>query len=200
VQAGRFGKAKGRNPDMYVVEESDRTIVPMKQPNKTADRVAEAAEGRVRTKKNVDQPDIRPTQGGERVSQGLGGVRRAARERKQERFTALLHHLDVDLLRESYYALKRSAAPGVDGVWWSEYEEGLEGRLLDLHDRVHRGAYRAQPGIPSGQNPVTAVNYVTSGSAQPIGAIASVTYGSGDSDSFNSSVYTGNLNSYQCGQ
>jgi RNA-directed DNA polymerase len=145
VQAGRFGKAKGRNPDMYAVEESDCTIVPMKQPNKTAHGVAEAAEGRVWTKKNADQPDIRPTQGGERVSQGLGGVRRAARERKQERFTALLHHLDVDLLRESYYALKRKAAPGVDGVRWSEYEEGLEDRLIELHDRVHRGAYRAQP-------------------------------------------------------
>jgi group II intron reverse transcriptase/maturase len=130
---------------MNAVEESDRTIVPMKQPNKTANGVAEAAEGRVRTKKNVDQPDTRPTQGGERVSQGLGGVRQAARERKQERFTALLHHLDVDLLRESYYALKRNAAPGVDGVRWSEYEEGLEDRLIELHDRVHRGAYRAQP-------------------------------------------------------
>jgi hypothetical protein len=110
VPAGRFGKANGRNPNMNAVEESDRTIVPMKQPNKTANGVAEAAEGRVRTKKNVDQPDTRPTQGGERVSQGLGGVRQAARERKQERFTALLHHLDVDLLRESYYALKRNAA------------------------------------------------------------------------------------------
>jgi hypothetical protein len=59
------------------------------------------------------------------VSQGLGGVRQVAREKKQERFTALLHHLTVDLLRQSYYALKRNAAPGVDGVRWSEYEDGL---------------------------------------------------------------------------
>jgi group II intron reverse transcriptase/maturase len=57
----------------------------------------------------------------------------------------LLHHLTVDLLRESFYALKRKAAPGVDGVTWQEYEAGLEGRLIDLHSRVHRGAYRAQP-------------------------------------------------------
>ena len=65
--------------------------------------------------------------------------------RKQERFTALLHHVKVDLLRDSFYALKRKAAPGVDGVTWQEYEPGLEDRLVDLHSRVHRGAYRAQP-------------------------------------------------------
>jgi group II intron reverse transcriptase/maturase len=61
------------------------------------------------------------------------------------KFTALLHHLTVDLLRESFYSLKRKAAPGVDGVTWQEYELGLEDRLIDLHDRVHRGAYRATP-------------------------------------------------------
>jgi RNA-directed DNA polymerase len=70
---------------------------------------------------------------GERVSQGLGGVREVAKKRRQERFTALLHHVSVDLLRDSYYALKRQAAPGVDGVTWQEYETGLEGRLTDLH-------------------------------------------------------------------
>lgn len=79
------------------------------------------------------------------MSQGLGGVRQRAREDKQERFTALLHHLTVDMLRESYYALKRNAAPGVDGQRWSEYETGLEDRLHDLQGRVHRGAYRAKP-------------------------------------------------------
>jgi hypothetical protein len=79
------------------------------------------------------------------VSQGLRGVREAAKERKQERFTALLHHLTVGLLRDSFFALKRQAAPGVDGVTWQEYETGLEDRLMDLHSRVHRGAYQAQP-------------------------------------------------------
>jgi RNA-directed DNA polymerase len=79
------------------------------------------------------------------VSQGLAGVRQAAKERKKERFTALLHHITRVLLRESFHALKREAAPGVDGVKWKEYEEGLEERLADLHGRIHRGAYRAQP-------------------------------------------------------
>jgi len=59
--------------------------------------------------------------------------------------TALLHHLTVDLLRESFYSSKRKAAPGVDGVTWQEYEDGLEDRLTDLHGRIHRGAYRAMP-------------------------------------------------------
>jgi group II intron reverse transcriptase/maturase len=79
------------------------------------------------------------------MSQGLDGVRKAAKERKQERFTALLHHLNVDLLRDSFCALQRKASPGVDGVTWQEYESGLEDRLVDLHSRVHRGAYRAKP-------------------------------------------------------
>ncbi len=79
------------------------------------------------------------------MSQGLAGVREAAKNNKERKFTALLHHLTVDLLRESFYSLKRKAAPGVDGVTWQEYEVGLEDRLTDLHGRVHRGAYRATP-------------------------------------------------------
>ena len=90
-------------------------------------------------------PNTSPTQSGKRVSQGRHGVRQAARERKQGRFTALLHHLTVDLLRNSFLALKREAAPGVDGVIWREYEDGLADRLTELHSRVHRGSYRAQP-------------------------------------------------------
>ena len=61
------------------------------------------------------------------------------------KFTALLHHLTVGLLRDSFYALKPKAAPGVDGVTWEEYETGLDDRLVDLHSRVHRGTFRAQP-------------------------------------------------------
>jgi len=79
------------------------------------------------------------------MSQGLDGVRQAASVRKQERFTALLHHVTLNLLRDSFYALKRQASPGVDGVTWQEYEAGLESRLSDLHSRVHRGAYRGRP-------------------------------------------------------
>ena len=78
------------------------------------------------------------------MSQGLAGVRKAAKENRGMKFTALLHHLMVDLLREGFYALKRKAAPGIDGTTWQEYQTGLEGRLVDLHSRVHRGAYRAK--------------------------------------------------------
>lgn len=91
------------------------------------------------------EPNMSPTPSGKRMSQGLQGVRERARKNKQERFTALLHHVNAELLRESFYGLKRKAAPGVDGVTWKEYETGLEDRLNDLHGRVHRGAYRAMP-------------------------------------------------------
>src|SRR5881628_1860434 len=117
----------------------------MNQPNKEEQSSAEAGEGRASTRENIAQFNTSPTQSGERVSQGLRGVRQVAKERKQERFTALLHHLTVVVLRGSFYALKRQAAPGVDGVTWQEYGTGLEDRLADLHGRVHRGAYRAQP-------------------------------------------------------
>src|ERR1700675_3816284 len=126
---------------MYVLEESDCAIVPMKLTNKEDKTSAEPAEGRAQTKENDAQPHTHPPQRGARVSRGLGGGRRTAQARKQERFTALLHHLTIDLLRESYFALKRRAAPGVDGVSWQEYEHDLEERLISLHQRVHRGAY-----------------------------------------------------------
>ena len=148
--ADRPEKAERRNAGMNGAEESDCAIVPMKGPNKGEPREvglnAEAVEGRVRTKENTSQTHTNPTQGGEKkgVSQGLAGVRQAARARKDERFTALLHHLTLELLRVSFYALKREAAAGVDGVRWAEYEDGVEGRLADLYGRVQRGAYRAQ--------------------------------------------------------
>src|ERR1700691_5293171 len=109
---------------------------PMNQPNKGESFLAEVGEGSARTKENIVWSNTSPTQSGERVSQGLSGVRRAAKERRQERFTALLHHLSAGLLRESFYALKRQAAPGVDGVTWKKYETGLEDRIADLHRRV----------------------------------------------------------------
>jgi group II intron reverse transcriptase/maturase len=117
----------------------------MKGSNKEGQPTAESLEGRPETKENVQQPHMRPTQGEQRVSQGLEGVRRAAKERKQEKFTALLHHLTINLLRESFYSIKRSAAAGVDQVTWKMYAQDVEDRLPDLHDRVHRGAFRAQP-------------------------------------------------------
>jgi RNA-directed DNA polymerase len=117
-------------------------------------RAAEVVEERPGTKENIVESNTRLTQSGERVSQGLQGVRERARRNKQERFTNLLHHVTPVLLRQGYYALKRKAAPGVDGVTWQEYATGLEDRLEDLHGRVHRGAYQAQPSkrhwIPKG--------------------------------------------------
>jgi RNA-directed DNA polymerase len=128
-----------------VPEKSHCAVVPVNQPNNEGQPSAEAGEERAQMKENIVQSHMHPTQSGDRMSQGLDGVRKAAKERKQERFTSLLHHLNVDLLRDSFYALQRKAAPGVDGVTWQEYEVGLEDRLSDLHGRVHRGAYRAQP-------------------------------------------------------
>src|SRR5579863_1795048 len=142
---GRSVKAHSRTTDTHVLEKSDCAVLPVNRPNKGGQLAAEAGEGRAQMKESIDQPHMLLTQSGKSMSQGLDGVRKAARERKQERFTALLHHLNIDLLRDSFYALKRQASPGVDGVTWQEYETGLEGRLSDLHSRVHRGAYRARP-------------------------------------------------------
>jgi hypothetical protein len=118
---------------------------PVKRLNKAGQPAAEGVEGRLLTKENTHQASTQPTQGGERVSQGLAGVRRAASAKKGAKFTALLHHVTPALLKDSFYALKREAAAGVDGVRWQEYEAGVEDRVKDLHRRIHRGAYRAQP-------------------------------------------------------
>jgi len=126
-------------------EKSDSAIVAMKPANKAGRPAAEWVERRAGTKGNTDQPRTPRAQNRSGVSQGLERVRQAARQRKKERFTALLHHVTVDLLRESFYALKRKAAPGVDGLTWPDYEAELEDNLQDLHARVRRGAYRALP-------------------------------------------------------
>jgi RNA-directed DNA polymerase len=141
----RSAKPIKRTADMHVQEKSDCAVVPVSQPNKEGQPSAGVGEGRAQIEENIARSHMSPTQSGKRMSQGLRGVRKAATERKQERFTALLHHVTVDLLRDSFYALQRRAAPGVDGVTWREYETGLEDRLVDLHNRVRRRAYRAQP-------------------------------------------------------
>jgi RNA-directed DNA polymerase len=137
-------KANSRTADGEVPEESDCAVVPMNLSNNEAQASAEVGEERAQAKENIVQFHTHPTQSGAWVSQGLRGVRQVAKERKQEQFTALLHHLNVDLLRNSFLALKRQAAAGVDGVTWKEYETGLENRLADLNSRVHRGTYRAK--------------------------------------------------------
>jgi RNA-directed DNA polymerase len=106
---------------MHALEKSDCAVLPVKQPNRGGQPSAEAGEGRAQTKENIVQSHMHPTQSGKRMSQGLGGVRKAARERKQERFTALPHHLSVGLFRDRFYALQRKASPGVDGVTRQEY-------------------------------------------------------------------------------
>ena len=124
---------------------SDPGIVAVKPANKAEQSAAESVEPRTGTKGNVDQQSTRQAQDWESVSQALARIRQAAKQRKKERFTTLLHHVSVDLLRLSFFALKKDAAAGVDGLAWRDYEADLEDHLEDLHDRVHRGAYRALP-------------------------------------------------------
>src|ERR1035437_1693195 len=106
----RLAKAQSHNANMHAPEESDCAVVPMNQPNKEEQSSAEVGERRAQAKENIVESNTSPTQSGERVSQGLSGVRQTAKERRQERFTALLHHVSVGLLRDSFYALKRQAA------------------------------------------------------------------------------------------
>jgi RNA-directed DNA polymerase len=130
---------------MHDQEKSDSAVVAMKQPNNAGPPAAEVVEPRAGTKGNVGQQSTHRTQTRARVKQALDRVRQAAKLRKKERFTTLLHHINVDTLRLAFYALRRKAAPGVDGVTWEDYEANLEPQLEILHDRVHRGAYRPQP-------------------------------------------------------
>jgi RNA-directed DNA polymerase len=105
----------------------------------------EGVERRAGTEGSAGQDRTRRAQDRESVSQGLDRVRHVARTRKAERFTALLHHVTPDLLRMSFFALRRRAAPGLDGLTWQAYEADLDRRIEDLHQRIHRGAYRALP-------------------------------------------------------
>jgi RNA-directed DNA polymerase len=126
-------------------EKSDSGIVAAKPTNKAGSPAAELVELRPGTKGNAEQQRMHRTQSRDRMSQSLDRVRKAARLRKKDQFTALFHHINVDTLRTAFYALKRKAAPGVDGMTWRDYETDLEPRLKDLHRRVHKGAYRPQP-------------------------------------------------------
>jgi RNA-directed DNA polymerase len=129
-------------------EKSDSAIVTKKPPNKAGRPAAEAVEPRAGIKGNTGQHSTRRAQIRESVSQALERVRQAARQRKKEKFTALLHHISVETLEAAFYALKRKAAPGVDGVTWQEYEADLERRLIDLHGRITAGL--TGPSRPAG--------------------------------------------------
>jgi RNA-directed DNA polymerase len=126
---------------------SDDPVVPAKLPNNAQGGAAEAVEERGSPKGNA----VSETRAGHGAGQGvrseLGRVRQVARKDKDVRFTALLHHVDVDRLRKAYFALRPKAAPGVDGVTWHEYGQDLEDNLRDLHARVHGGSYRAKPSL-----------------------------------------------------
>jgi len=130
---------------MHGREKSDPATVAMKPANKAGQPAAERVERRAEAEGNMVEPRTRRTPSRESVPQGLDRVRQAAKVRKKERFTALLHHVNVELLRDAYFWLQRNAAPGVDGVTWQEYAQDLEVNLVDLHARIHRGAYRALP-------------------------------------------------------
>ena len=125
--------------------ESYSGVIPAKQPNESQGGRKEVVEERPLTKENMEEPNSCRTPGRESEPSGLDRVRQAAKKDRKARFTALLHHVDLDLLRSSYFSLKRKAAAGVDGMTWEEYGEALEVRLADLHGRIHRGAYRAKP-------------------------------------------------------
>ncbi len=140
----RSGKGFGPTPDMHGSGKSEDGIVPSKLPN-NGRRPAEAMEGRPSTEGNSVQTATPPTQSGIGVLPGLQRVRELARRDKKVRFTTLLHHLDVPMLIRSFYSLKSDAAPGSDGVTWQQYEADLEGRIEDLHRRIHSGRYRATP-------------------------------------------------------
>lgn len=129
----------------HVDEKSDEAVVPVKPSNKGDASLAETVEGRASPEGNSDQTAAVRTQRRAAASNGLMAVRRAAQQGKDVRFTALLHHITVDLLEQSYFALKRGSAPGIDGVTWQAYGERLNESLLELHNRIHRGNYRATP-------------------------------------------------------
>lgn len=142
TRSGGTGKVKYRNPVVNAVEKSDTPVVPKKLSNKAG--AAEIMEGRGVTEGNANEPPAGRTQGRETASMGLEGIREAARRNPALKFTSLLHHITPSLLVESFYDLRRSAAAGVDGVTWGEYESILYGRVVRLHKELHTGAYRAQ--------------------------------------------------------
>lgn len=130
---------------MYETRKSDESMVPTKSAN-AASCAEESMEGRGSAKGNAGEQNAPRTQS--RIHDAhseLDRVRRRAKHDKEARFTALLHHVTIERLRTAYFRLRKNAAPGVDGVTWQQYGEQLEGNLVRLHERLHRGAYRARP-------------------------------------------------------
>lgn len=153
MELDRSEKARCQHPDMHVAGESDSFIVPEKPANKGGVLLpAESVEGRELTKENTEQSLLDRTQSRNSNGQpfvprsrGLLGIREAAQKDKKLKFTSLFHHITPELLRSSFFDLKKQAAPRIDGQTWSDYAEDFEQRINDLHGRIHRGAYRAKP-------------------------------------------------------
>ncbi len=141
----RVGKALAPKPMMHGGDQSDSPVRAMKSANNAERSAAESAEQRGEPKGKAVEPTTRRAQNRASVSPGLDRLRQFVGNNRKARFTTLLHHVNVALLRRSYLSLKRNAAAGVDGRTWQAYGENLEERLVDLHSRVHRGAYRALP-------------------------------------------------------
>jgi group II intron reverse transcriptase/maturase len=127
------------------VKPTNKVAHPAAEQSVVESAAAEPVEPRTGTKGNAGQQSTRRAQSRISVSQAQERIRQAARVRKKEKFTALLHHISIELLEQAYFELKEDAAPGVDGLTWRTYEADLDRNLTDLHERVHRGAYRALP-------------------------------------------------------
>jgi RNA-directed DNA polymerase len=145
LRPGPHREGEEPKPMMHERGKSDSAVRAVKPANKAERSAAELVEQRAGTKGNADQQSTRRAQERASVSQALGRIRQAAKQRKKEKFTTLLHHISVELLRLSFFEIKKDAAPGVDGLTWQDYESDLDRKIDDLHDRVQRGAYRAQP-------------------------------------------------------
>src|SRR5450631_3716790 len=145
LRPGPHREGEEPKPMMHERGKSDSAVRAVKPANKAERSAAELVEQRAGTKGNADQQSTRRAQERASVSQALGRIRQAAKQRKKEKFTTLFHHISVGLLRLAFFEIKKDAAPGVDGLTWQDYEADLDRNIEDLHDRVHRGAYRAQP-------------------------------------------------------
>src|SRR3984893_12489862 len=130
---------------MSAMEKSDLPEVARKRANRAVSAAAESVERRGGAKENAELQTTVRTQGREAVSQAQVRIREAVSRNRQGKLTALLHHINIDVLRASFFGLKKSAAPGVDEMTWADYVEDLEANLVDLNNRVHTGAYRALP-------------------------------------------------------
>src|SRR5277367_1516381 len=145
LRPGPHREGEQPKPMMHERGKSDSAVRAVKPANKAERSAAELVEQRAGTKGNADQQSTRRAQERESVSQALGRIRQAAKRRKKEKFTTLFHHISVGLLRLAFFEIKKDAAPGVDGLTWQDYEADIDRNIENLHDRVHRGAYRAQP-------------------------------------------------------